>query len=715
MKIQADRTRLGTTVGMIAVAILVAGTGGAAILASSTSSAASTVAGPGGKVSGALRYALRASRRAAGYSIGSIGQDSEQRVLSTLSRHFLVDASTATPIATFKAVLGTGSENEVNALASAGARIRGHVGRVVSFDAPLSEAESFAKVWSVRYLDIAKRMKPELDVSGPEIGADAVRDPGGIGATGSGVLVASIDTGHDVKHLDFRKPDKTTRFKSVLNMDPSCGGPRYPNGLHPTSCYFDDTRINKFLKGKVGLDYSDPASSLGHGSHTLGIAAGNGQATGKGFPASRYVGVAPGADLIGVRLFDKSGSQVGDITEALEFLMEEQARLGNPPLVVNLSLGHQFGAHDGTDPDEITIDDMIADGQATGAVRVVTKSAGNSGLDDVFIEGTAPVGGLGQIHHFTIPSTFDFGSGQQANCGTSRGAGNDILLVDLWYEGSDTLTVRLTSPHGAPYFENSTGNDPNLAAQDTSSGTIFVDCPSDVHPGGRECVVGVDDSGGVAPEPGTWTLSVFGNTIPSGGEYDAWIALAARGVCTWGWDNPSSGNSITIPGTSNDVLTVGAYVTKKSWTNVGGVPVSYTDPTILVNEIGAFSSMGPTRDGRLKPEIAAPGMGIASVRARSVSTARGTEGRLRVVEDGKHMVLEGTSMSSPHVAGAAALLLSIDPLLTTSEVRQLLMDNAVADSFTGGVPNQTWGMGKLNVLAAANAVQTSKRPGDGPE
>jgi subtilisin family serine protease len=78
------------------------------------------------------------------------------------------------------------------------------------------------------------------------------------------------------------------------------------------------------------------------------------------------------------------------------------------------------------------------------------------------------------------------------------------------------------------------------------------------------------------------------------------------------------------------------------------------------------------------------------------------------------MVLEGTSMSSPHVAGAAALLLSIDDTLTTSEVRQLLMDNAVADSFTGGVPNSTWGTGKLNVLGAANDVRNAKRPGDEP-
>jgi subtilisin family serine protease len=558
-------------------------------------------------------------------------------------------------------------------------------------------------------LDLARRMKPELDVSVPETGATQVHDPNTFGATGAGVLVASIDTGHDLKHADFRKADGTTRFKSVFNLDTTCSGAPPPG--HLDGCYFDETQINRFLAGKSGLSYKDPSATFGHGSHTMGTAAGNGLATGKGFPAGRYVGMAPAADLIGVKLFDQNGNQAGDVTEALEFLAEEQARRGNPPLVVNMSFGHQFGAHDGTDPDELAIDDLADEGDANGIVRIFVKSAGNSELDGIYVRGTAAVGAPVQ-HTFTVPA-FDF-TGR--SCGSLSGRGNDEIFADMWYEGADEVTVKITAPNGVTSFQNSTGSDPNSAAIDTKSGTIFVDCPSVPYPfnSDRECIFGVDDTGGVVPVGGTWTVTVTGVNITAGGRYDIWIADATKGRCTWGWSNPTAGNSISIPGTSERGITVGAYLTKLDWINVAGKPIQYTDPSFVIDDIAPFSSVGPTRDNRVKPDIAAPGMGIASTKAKSVSV---TAAKTRIVEDGKHMVLEGTSMSAPHVAGAAALLLSINPLLDSDTIRQVLLDNATVDSFTSGVPNQIWGFGKLNVFAAANdpRVRTSRRtPSPGP-
>jgi subtilisin family serine protease len=686
--------RLPAACGALVAGTLVAG------------AAAAPEPGPA-RLSGALRHALRIERRAAGFGVSALGAARAREVREGLARAFMVDASGPAPRATFKATLATGSAPEVDALRAAGARIRARIGRIVALDAPLADAERLAAAPGLRRLDIAKRMRPELDVSGPEIGADLVRDPAGFGATGSGVLVAGVDTGHDVKHRDFRFADGTTRFKSVLNMDPACRGPHLP--AHPDSCYFTESRINKFIKGRVGMDYKDPGGSFGHGSHTLGIAAGNGLATGNGIPPATYVGVAPGADLIGVKVFDAAGRQVGDIIEALQFLMEEQLQLGNPPLVVNLSLGHQFGAHDGTDPDEMAIDAMIQDGIATGATRVVAKSAGNSELDDIFVEGAVSTGAP-DTHTFTIPAA-DF----SGTCSPFSGRGNDSFLVGLWYEGDADITVRVTAPGAATFFENRTGNDPNAVALDTSLGTIFVDCPSTPDPenGDRECVFGVDDSGGAAPAAGQWAVRITAHALPSGGEYDAWIALANRGNCGWGWDDPDPGHSISIPGTAFNSITAGAYMTRTDWINVSGRQVGYMDPGLTIGDIAPFSSVGPTRDGRLKPEIAAPGMGIASTKARSVPTGSGSEGRLRTVEDGKHLVLEGTSMASPHVAGAAALLLSMDPTLTAPEIRNLLTQEAAVDLFTGGVPNDAWGFGKLDVFAAAGQVRAAKR-GDDP-
>jgi subtilisin family serine protease len=212
----------------------------------------------------------------------------------------------------------------------------------------------------------------------------------------------------------------------------------------------------------------------------------------------------------------------------------------------------------------------------------------------------------------------------------------------------------------------------------------------------------VDDTGGPLPGGGKWTVSVTGNVLPAGGRYDIWLADATKGSCTWGWDNPSSGSSVSIPGTSMLGITVGAYLTKTGWTNVAGKPISYQDNTLTIADRAPFSSTGPTRDGRTKPDITAPGMAIASTKAKTVPTPPGSEGKLRTVEDGKHLVLEGTSMSAPHVTGAVALLLSINPSLDAVTLHDVLTDNAAVDFFTGGVPNPEWGFGKLDVLAAAN-------------
>jgi subtilisin family serine protease len=86
-----------------------------------------------------------------------------------------------------------------------------------------------------------------------------------------------------------------------------------------------------------------------------------------------------------------------------------------------------------------------------------------------------------------------------------------------------------------------------------------------------------------------------------------------------------------------------------------------------------------------------------------------------VLPDGRHWILEGTSMAAPFVTGAVALLLARYPQLTPERARALLTGAARADSFTthpfdggaDGRPNASWGYGKLYVPAALTALTTS--------
>ncbi|HWB62231.1 MAG TPA: S8 family peptidase, partial [Chitinophagales bacterium] len=113
----------------------------------------------------------------------------------------------------------------------------------------------------------------------------------------------------------------------------------------------------------------------------------------------------------------------------------------------------------------------------------------------------------------------------------------------------------------------------------------------------------------------------------------------------------------------------------------------------------ATTSLGPTRDNRMKPDISATGStilctGDSNDIALSIHSGNG----YKVAADGKHKRNGGTSMSSPIVAGIAALYLQKRPTAWWNEVKQALICTAVQDSFTGTVPNYTYGYGKVNAF-----------------
>lgn len=157
------------------------------------------------------------------------------------------------------------------------------------------------------------------------------------------------------------------------------------------------------------------------------------------------------------------------------------------------------------------------------------------------------------------------------------------------------------------------------------------------------------------------------------------------------------------------ILVVAAAGNDGSACNSINTPIAIYDKTLTVgsttssDNISSFSSRGAiTIDGsnRLKPDVSAPGSSIRSAQL-----------------NGTYTNLSGTSMASPHVAGVAALLISANPALAghPEQLKQIILESSLAKTSTqscNGVsgsqsPNNTFGWGRLDALAAVNLARQS--------
>ena len=142
--------------------------------------------------------------------------------------------------------------------------------------------------------------------------------------------------------------------------------------------------------------------------------------------------------------------------------------------------------------------------------------------------------------------------------------------------------------------------------------------------------------------------------------------------------------SVESPGAANNVITVGAY-----------------DPG--TNNLADFSSRGPTVDGRQKPDLSAPGVGITAAKTRVKDSCCVSDCCETFYTD-----LQGTSMAAPHVTGTVALMFQRNHTLTYVAVRNALRNHVTT---VPGADLQAWGQGKLNAQAAVMSVAAASSGG----
>jgi subtilisin family serine protease len=536
-------------------------------------------------------------------------------------------------------------------------------------------------------LEERRILRPLLDASTTAVGAPTARAETGI--DGTGVFIGIVDTGVDFRHADLRHADGTSRVAAILDF-------AHPRGdLHPELFDYNGGAI--WLQPDIDATLAAEAAGAqpaipveehdtnGHGTHVSGITASNGRATARGLPAGRYVGMAPGAELIAIQGTHGDATFTDtDVIAGCRFAIEYAGSLGRP-VVVNLSLGSNAGPHDGTSALEIALDELFPGDRRSSAVVV---ASGNEGNRDQHAAGWA----LGT-------------SVSVAAISPSSNQSDAQLAFEIWHTGSFAITV--VSPSGkrfGPAKPSALYNGPA-----SKEGMVLIDNGS--MPGARAdarkpASVAIVGPAGGAPAAGTWTLVFEGQAS----RWDVWITDQPEASTSARFsDHVSEDGRLDMPATAHNAIVTGSFVTKNTWTTVDETMV--TRPSVLGTP-STFSSSGPTADGRFAPDVLAPGEYIVSTLSQdalpdnpSSAFFVGPASHLTWADDGLHGVLRGTSQAAPHVAGAIALLFQADPTLTPDALREILRVTA-RDEGRGYTPR--FGFGDLDVLAALRFVRGAR-------
>jgi endonuclease G len=273
------------------------------------------------------------------------------------------------------------------------------------------------------------------------------------------------------------------------------------------------------------------------------------------------------------------------------------------PVIVNVSQGMNAGAHDGTSLLESAFDEFSGNGREPGFI--IVKSAGNER------------GFKGHAELTLLNGQTEFLKWNSAH----PHIGPDV--VELWFKACDKFNFVLRNPAGKPSklvsctYNEETGSFPSGNGFQMSYVRYHQDN------GDSRLLVTIWPKFKASIESGTWTLEVQGASVIDG-ELHAWIERDDSRSINF-TDHISDKTTLSIPGTAGTVISVGAVAASK--------------PFSLAN----YSSYGPTRDSREKPDLAAPGEQIIAARGGTVDGIK---------------TMSGTSMAAPHVTGAIALLFS---------------------------------------------------------
>jgi len=516
---------------------------------------------------------------------------------------------------------------------------------IVSAHLALETVQRVTELGIVERVQTKKRSQPHLTLARQDIHLTA--KPGGsrlVPETGKDVLLGIIDSGFDLTHPMFLDAEGKPRIAGLLVQNPDS-----------TQKEFSEADVSAAIAS--GADpCSDPQ---GHGTHVASIAGGS--------LHRRFEGIAPGARFLLVK------TNFLDTDRATHWVFQKAK---NRPCVINMSLGHHFGAHDGTDVEE------RLHGALTGPGKLIVISAGNERNDSIHIGG---------LFYSTESQTVAFDILRPADSSDRPAA-----VLTLWYDERDNFDIRLISTTGGVYKVPNIGSEHQFA-----SSALVVDLLRQKYPhnGLIQAQLQVRFSREDVPNRRLrgWRLAITCKKAVIG-RIDGWFNNS--GFATFqGHPMVETARTVGLPATGRSCIAVASHISKDAWKSDLS---DETDIRAVVGRSSPFSSLGPSRDGRRKPDISAPGQYITAALANLSELASLDE---RVLKDDRLVTIEGTSMAAPIVTGVIALLLQKKPKLKLDDAVRAITASARRDAQTSAADwTPTYGAGKIDIKSALERI-----------
>ena len=493
--------------------------------------------------------------------------------------------------------------------------------------------EALAGIEAVEYIEKPKRLFFQVE-NGRRVSCMTsvqIRPPK---LYGTGVLVAIIDSGIDYANLDFRNADGTTRIYALWDQTIPGNPPEgYVQGTEYTQEKINEALQQENRTERMKIVLSEDRS--GHGTAVAGIAAGNG----RGSKGARYQGVASESGILVVKLGtprEEGFPRTTELMQAIDYVVKKAQRAGRP-VAINISFGNTYGSHTGTSLLERFIADI-----ANLWKSVICIGMGNEGASAGHTAGI-----LKENTEERIPLAVQMKE--------------TAINVQIWKSYHDIVDISLISPAGVQIgpIPEVIGTQ-RFVVGDTEI-LLYYGEPSPFHVSQEIFIEFLPKDSYITP--GIWQFVLTPRKIVTG-EYDLWLPsenVLNRGTA---FRYPTERGTLTIPSTSQRVISVGAY---------DSLTFAYAD----------FSGRGGL-EGESKPDLVAPGVDITAP-----------------TPSGIYQTFTGTSFATPFVSGAAALMMEWgivrgnDPYLYGEKVKAYLRRGARPLPGFTEYPNPQVGYGAL--------------------